>query len=197
MKQQSKAGYTYLLSYKLTVPIYDYTVLFCDRWISKYSRTTDQMIQAARSGMQNIAEGYSQESLSGYIKLAGVSYGSLEELLNDYLSFVRQKKIPLWEKDRVIREIRELGEVWAIIKKTKTLPDSPNFPDLPSEPTKATNLLITLIHQANYCLKKLILSLEEKHQKEGGFSEKLLKKRLEYRTNQGPWRSKGNIGGGL
>ena len=106
MGNKGDGGYKYLLAYKLTVPIYDYTVVFCDRWISKFSRTTDQMVQAARSGMQNIAEGYSQESLSGYIKLSGVSRGSFEELLNDYLSFARQKKVELWGKERVIKEIR-------------------------------------------------------------------------------------------
>ena len=178
-------GYQYLLAYKLTVPIYDYTVVFCDRWVSKFSRTTDQMVQAARSGMQNIAEGNSQESLAGYIKLSGVSRGSFEELLNDYLSFARQHKIELWGKDRVIRE---LGEVWEIIRKTKTLPDIPDFPNLPENPEPATNMMITLIHQENYLLSKLISSLEEKHMKEGGFSEKLLKKRLEYK--------KGGFGGG-
>lgn len=174
-------GYTYLLAYKLTVPIYDYTVVFCDQWVSKFSRTTDQMVQAARSGMQNIAEGYSQESLSGYIKLSGVSRGSFEELLNDYLSFARQHKLELWEKERVIREIGELREIWGILRKTVVLPDLPYFPDLPKDSEKATNMMITLIHQENYVLSKLISSLEEKHMKEGGFSEKLLKKRLEYR----------------
>ncbi|MEK7577966.1 MAG: four helix bundle suffix domain-containing protein [Patescibacteria group bacterium] len=177
-------GYTYLLAYKLTVPIYDYTVVFCDRWVSKFSRTTDQMVQAARSGMQNIAEGYSQESLSGYIKLSGVSRGSFEELLNDYLSFARQRKLALWPKERVIREIGELGEIWEIIRKTKTLPDIPDFPNLPENPEQAVNMMITLIHQANYMISKLIVSLEEKHKREGGFSEKLLKRRLEYKKGR-------------
>ncbi len=181
MGNKGDGGYKYLLAYKLTVPIYDYTVVFCDRWISKFSRTTDQMVQAARSGMQNIAEGYSQESLSGYIKLSGVSRGSFEELLNDYLSFARQKKVELWGKERVIREIRELGEIWEIMRKTKTLPDIPDFPNLPVDPKHAVNMMITLIYQVNYMISKLIISLEEKHEKEGGFSEKLLKRRLEYR----------------
>lgn len=185
MEEKTKAGYEYLLAYKLTVPIYDYTVVFCDRWISKFSRTTDQMVQAARSGMQNIAEGYSQNSLAGYIKLAGVSLGSLEELLKDYLSYARQHTIVLWEKERVVREIRELGKVWEIIRKTKTLPDTPNFPELPKDPDIAVNLMITLVHQASYLTRRLIVSLEEKHEKEGGFSEKLLRKRLEYRRKSG------------
>jgi len=177
----AKAGYEYLLAYKITVPIYDYTVEFCKRWISPFSRTTDQMVQAARSGMTNIAEGYSQQSLANYIKLAGVNKASLEELLKDYQSYARQNRIEIWGKDRVEREVRELGEVWKIIK-LPTLPDIPNFPYLPDNPTHAVNLLITLINQATYLQRKLILSLEEKHAQEGGFSEKLLKKRLEYRN---------------
>lgn len=179
----TKAGYEYLLAYKITVPIYDYTVEFCKRYISPFSRTTDQMVQAARSGMTNIPEGYSQESLANYIKLSGVNKASLEELLKDYHSYARQNGIEIWEKDRVEREVGELREVWEIIKKP-TLPDNPNFPKLPSNPVHAVNLLITLVNQATYLQRKLIQSLEEKHAREGGFSEKLLKKRLEYRNRQ-------------
>lgn len=179
-----KAGYEYLLAYKLTVPVYDYTVEFCRRWIDPRSRTTDQMTQAARSGMQNIAEGYCEESLASYIKLAGVSYGSLEELLKDYLSFARQRKLPIWGKERVLGDLRELGDLWGILRKTPTLPDSPRFPELPEDPESAVNLMITLVHQASYLTKKLMVSLEQKHEREGGFSEKLLRKRLDYRRHQ-------------
>lgn len=181
MEPKKKAGYEYLLAYKLTVVIYDLTVEFVKYFIDYKSRTKDQMEQAARSGMQNIPEGYKQQSLASYIKLAGVSRGSLEELLNDYLAFARQKKLEIWDKERAKREIRELGEIWVIINKSPTLPHTPNFPSLPTDPTKAVNLLITLIKQANYLIDKLIESLKEKHTKEGGFSENLLKRRLEYR----------------
>ncbi len=177
----NKAGYEYLLAYKLTVPIYDYTVEFCKRWIDYKSRTKDQMEQAARSGMQNLAEGNKQQSLLGYIKLAGVSRGSLEELLKDYLAFARQNKIPIWEKDRVIREIMEIGKIWELLKASPTLPDNPNFPDLPVDRQQAVNLLITLINQANYFLDKLIYSLKEKHTQEGGLSEKLYNARKKFR----------------
>ncbi len=180
--QKAKAGYEYLLAYKLTVPIYDLTVEFVRYNISYKSRTVDQMEQAARSGMQNISEGYKQQSLSGYIKLAGVSRGSLEELLNDYLSFSRQNKIEVWDKDKAKREIREIGEIWEIIKKNSYLPPQPNFPSLPKNKTHAVNLLITLIQQANYLIDKLIASLKEKHTKEGGFRENLFKKRMEYKN---------------
>ena len=177
-----KAGYEYLLCYKLTVPIYDYTVEFVKRWVNYRSRTRDQMEQAARSGMTNIAEGNKQKSLELYIKLAGISRGSLEELLKDYLSFARQNNLNIWDKDKCVREIGEISLIWEIIKKNPTLPDSPNFPDLPASPEKAVNLMLTLINQANFLTDKLIASLLEKHQKEGGFSENLLKKRLKYRA---------------
>lgn len=178
---KKKAGYEYLLAYKVTIPIYDYTMEFVKRWVDPYSRSKDQMEQAARSGTQNIPEGYKQQSLGGYIRLAGVARGSLEELLKDYLAFARQNKIPVWEKERVIREIREIRVIWGIIRKTPTLPDNPNFPNLPLDKEKAVNLLITLINQANYLIDKLISSLKEKHMKEGGFSEKLYQARTKFR----------------
>jgi len=180
-----QAGYEYLLAYKLTVPIYDYTVEFVNKYISKFSRTCDQMEQAARSGMQNISEGYKQQGLKGYIKLSGVARGSLEELLKDYLAYARQNKIQIWEGERSKREIREIGVIWEIIKINPALPDSPNFPDLPDHPDLAVNLLITLIHQVNYLIDKLIVSLKEKHMKEGGLTEELYSKRIEYRKKHG------------
>lgn len=118
MGKEYKAGYEYLLAYKITVPIYDLTVEFCHCCFPSFppppsspptssfpplssKRTEDQMIQAGRSGMQNIPEGFKQQSLSSYIKLAGVARGSEEELLNDYLSYARQHGIPIWDKERV------------------------------------------------------------------------------------------------
>lgn len=192
-----RAGYEYLLAYKLTVPIYDYTVEFCAR-CSPYhphhpnlphfpplssARTQDQMIQAARSGMQNISEGYKQQGLKGYIKLSGVARGSLEELLKDYLAYARQHKIEIWEKERAGREIGEIREIWETIREYPALPDSPDFPSLPNRPDLAVNLLITLIHQTNYLIDKLIVSLKTKHMREGGLTEELYRKRVEYRKN--------------
>jgi four helix bundle protein len=126
MSQKIKAGYEYLLGYKLTVPIYDHTVIFCKRHISPFSRTNDPMTQSARSGMQNVAEGNKQQSLAGYIKLSGVARGSLEELLKDYLAFARQNKIPIWPAEKSKREIREIGIIWGIVRENPTLPDQPN-----------------------------------------------------------------------
>lgn len=176
-----KAGYEYLLAYKITVPIYDYAVEFADRHIDKRSRTHDQWTQAARSGTQNIAEGYKQESLAGYIKLTGVARGSLEELLKDCLAYCRQHRLPVWSPEKAKREIGEIREIWVILRKNPVLPDNPDFPDLPNDPEKAINLLITLINQANLLVDRLIQSLKEKHKKEGGFNEKLYRERQRYR----------------
>lgn len=185
-----RAGYQYLLAWKITVPIYDYTVEFCNRCGSpnypnfpnlSSRRTFDQMVQGARSGMTNIAEGNTQDSTEGYLKLTGVNRGSLEELLNDFLSYARQNKIEIWGRERAVREIREIGIIWEILKKTPTLPNSPNFPDLPNDPTRAVNLMITLLNQANYLQTRLKESVEKKFIENGGFRENLLKKRLEYR----------------
>jgi len=182
--QKKKAGYEYLLAYKISVPIYDYTIVFCKRHRGMLSstRTFDQMVQAARSGMTNIPEGNQQASLEGYIKLTGVSSASLEELLKDYLSYARQNKTSVWGKEEAVRRVREVGEVWEILKRTPTLPDHPDFPDLPNNPTQAVNLMITLINQAIYLQKRLKTSLEEKFIKQGGFRENLFKKRLEFKN---------------
>lgn len=194
-KGKYHAGYEYLLAYKITIPIYDYTVEFCKRCQSpnypsfpnlSSTRTYDQMVQAARSGTANIAEGNQQASLEGYIKLTGVNRASLEELLKDFLSFARQNRIEIWEKEKAVREIREVGEVWEILKRTPTLPDSPNFPNLPNNLTQAINLMITLINQAIYLQKRLQQSLEQKFVKEGGFGENLFKKRMEEKKKANP-----------
>lgn len=93
-------------------------VIFCKRCQSpnfldfpqlSSMRTFDQMVQAARSGTSNIAEGNQQASLEGYIKLVGVNRASLEELLKDYISFARQNKVPIWEKEETVRKVREVG----------------------------------------------------------------------------------------
>ena len=177
-------GYKYLLAYKITVPIYDLTMQFCAKHISYKSRTLDQMQQAARSGKQNIAEGYCEKSLATYINLAGVARASQEELLEDYKDYARVNKLTIWPKERSKREIREVGEIWEILRENKILPDNPNFPNLPNNPEIAINLMITLINQATYLLDKLTSALEEKHKIEGGFSENLLKKRLDLKRRR-------------
>src|SRR4030042_1754293 len=90
-----------LQSYQMAEIVFDATAIFCDRFIDRRSRTHDQMVQAARSGKQNIAEGSmaSGTSKKTEIKLIGVARASLEELLLDFQDFLRQKGLPLWGKD--------------------------------------------------------------------------------------------------
>lgn len=171
-------GYKYLRSYQISVVIYDLTMEFVKRWIPRYSRTRDQMEQAARSGKQNIAEGYLEKSLKGYIYLLGIAYASLGELLEDYEDFLRQKGLSLWGKEDLrIREFREF-------RLFRDPPNSPDKPELPEAPEEAANLLLTLIHQALFLLFKQGSALEEKFVKEGGFTENLFKKRLEERKKR-------------
>ncbi len=174
----TQAGYKYLKSYQLSILLYDLTVEFCEKWVFSL-RTRSQMEQAARSGKQNIAEGYLEKSLKGYIYLLGISYASLGELLEDYEDFLRQRGLDIWDKEdprvKKFREFRVFG-----VESLK----SPNTPKLPNNPKEAANLLITLLHLALFLLFKQMQSLEEKFIKEGGFTEKLFKKRLEERKRK-------------
>lgn len=140
--------------------IYDLTVKFCNRLIDKKSRTHDQMVQAARSGKQNIAEGYTFQSLQGYIKLVGVAQGSLKELAADYEDYLRQRNLYIWPKDD---------------------PNLPNTPNLPNSPQEAANMLLTFCQMETFLLQKQLESLKNKFVNEGGVRENLFKKRMEYR----------------
>ena len=107
---QLQQGYKSLPFFQQAEVIYDFTYQFCSKYISKTSRTVDQMVQAARSGKQNISEGYLQKSMEGRIKLLNVARGSLEELLNDYQDFLRQRGLRLWAKDSSqAQKVRALG----------------------------------------------------------------------------------------
>jgi four helix bundle protein len=104
-------GYRDLKSFQNAAIVYDATVVFCDRFIDKRSRTHDQMVQAARSGKQNIVEGNmaSGTSRKTELKLIGVARASLEELLQDFEDFLRQRGFALWPKDDPrVKQIRSL-----------------------------------------------------------------------------------------
>lgn len=171
----STIGYKYLRTYQLSTVIYDFTVEFCNLFIDKRSRTHDQMVQAARSGKQNIAEGYCEKSLKMYIKLLGVAMASLVELKEDYEDFLRQRKLILWDKDskevREFRAFRVIGDP----------PRLPQCPQLPGDSQTTANLLVTLCQQTTFLLNRQITSLEEKFIREGGYSENLFQKRLNQR----------------
>ena len=106
-----KSGnYKRLFSYKKSLIIYDGTVLFCRKFLNKFDRTVEQMIQAARSGKQNIVEGSMASSTSKEteIKLTNVARASLKELLEDYLDFLRQKSLAPWDTDsKEVKYIRD------------------------------------------------------------------------------------------
>ena len=167
-------GYKNLPFFKQSEIIYDFTVEFVKRYIDYKSRTKDQMEQAARSGKQNIAEGYLQKSLEGRIKLLGVARGSLEELLNDFQDFLRQRGLKLWEKDSSeARKVRSF-----VYNNYNSYNDYKNYIKNPEE---AANAIICLINQTNRLLDQKLRWLEEKFVNEGGFRENLFKKRMNKR----------------
>lgn len=184
-KASKKGGYASLAFYQQTEIIYDFTGEFCRKYIDKsykyyksyksYSRQSDQMIQAGRSGKQNIAEGYLQKSLKGRIKLVGVARASLEELLKDYEDFLRQRKLPLWKKDSAkAQAVRRL-----VYKNYKSYKDYKKYLASPEE---AANAMICLINQTNQLLDQKLRWLEEEFVEKGGYTENLFKKRLAQRA---------------
>ena len=105
-------NYAALLSYQKAEVVYDLTFHFCERFLKKGDRTIDQMVQAARSGKQNIAEASkaSGTSKETELKLTNVARASLEELLLDYRDFLRVRDFPIWEKNsREAFFVRKLG----------------------------------------------------------------------------------------
>lgn len=165
-------GFKRLSSYILATIIYDLTVEFVKRWVPYKSRTCDQMTQAARSGKQNIAEGYTMQSLESYIKLCGVAQGSIKELAADYEDFLRQRKLNIWDKDDPkIKATRTFRAIW--IKE-----NIPNTPNLPNDSQQAANMLLTFCQMETFLLSKQIIGLREKFIKEGGFRENLFKERM-------------------
>lgn len=171
-------GYKKLTTYILATVICDLNVEFIAKNIGLYSRTRDQMEQAGRSGKQNIAEGYTMQSLESYIKLLGVAVGSIKELAADYEDFLRQKRLITWSKDDGrIRVFRAFRAVWKN-------PNIPNTPNLPKYPEEAANMILTFCQMESYLLTKQINALKEKFVTEGGFRENLFKKRLEYKKSR-------------
>ena len=174
-------GYRDLQSYQMSELVYDGTVVFCDRFISRYSRTHDQMVQAARSGKQNIAEGCmaSGTSKKTELKLVGVARASLEELLLDFQDYLRQHNLPLWGKDHPkARQVRGL-----CYRKDRSYMTYKSYIEN-SSPETAANTLICLIHQTNYLLDQQLRALEKEFLKEGGFTERLYRARTQMRNQK-------------
>ena len=170
-------GYRNLKSYQNAEIIHDATVVFCNRFVDRKSRTHDQMVQAARSGKQNIAEGSmaSGSSRKTELKLVGVARASLEELLLDYQDFLRQHGLPVWGKEHPkAREVRGL-----VYKANRTYATYKSLVE--SDAETAANALICLVHQANYLLDQQLRQLDKQFVEEGGFTEKLYRARSNLR----------------
>ncbi len=204
-------GYQDLLSYQRSVVVYDLTVVFCRDVFHKYDRTIDQMVQAARSGKQNIIEGSmaSGTSKETEIKLTNVARASLEELLEDYRDFLRTHQAEEWDKNsKEALFIRNLASGKIALKngtketdathEKNTSPESPSshksstasvtyetFRSFENRPAEVrANIAICLIHQTNYLLDQQLRKLEQDFLNEGGLRERMYRARVDARNKQ-------------
>jgi four helix bundle suffix protein len=171
-------NYRALKSFQKAEIVYDLTYRFCRRFLSRGDRTVDQMVQAARSGKQNIIEGSkaSRTSKETELKLTNVARASLEELLADYEDFLRACDAAAWDKDsKEARYVRKLGA-----KEGVRFEDFREFVETRSGEVVA-NIALCLIHQANYLLDQQIRRLEEDFLREGGIRERMARARVESR----------------
>jgi four helix bundle suffix protein len=174
-------NYQELLSYQKAEVVYDLTFRFCKRFLAKGDRTVDQMVQAARSGKQNIAEGSKASGTSKEmeIKLTNVARASFEELLIDYRDFLRVRDLRLWDK-----ESKEAAFVRKLANGRKvTFETFREFCETRPADVVA-NIAICLVHQANYLLDRQIRRLEQDFIKEGGIRERMTHARLQYRNRK-------------
>jgi four helix bundle suffix protein len=181
-------GYANLLSHRKAEIVYDATVYFCDRFIDRRDRTRDQMVQAARSGKQNIIEGSqaSGTSKETELKLTNVARSSLEELLADYRDFLRTRGLHEWSPDHpYTKRLRELNRrpdaTYETFRKGIEHPD----------PEISANVIIGLIKVTNYLLDRQTSRLEKDFLKDGGLRERMTRARLAERDKQKKQRRKG------
>jgi four helix bundle suffix protein len=176
-------NYQDLLSYRKAEIVYDLTYRFCQRFLAKTDRTIDQMVQAARSGKQNIVEGskVSGSSKETEIKLIGVARASLEELLADYRDLLRVRDLPVWDKEsREARFVRRLGS-----DPHMTYDHFRAFCE--TRPVQVVaNIAICLIHQTNYLLDQQLRHLERDFIRGGGLRERMTRARQQYREGAEP-----------
>lgn len=192
----AEAGYKSLISYKLAQIAFDLGWDFVPKYYSKIedSRQRDQIKQALRSHKQNIVEGSSERSLSSKLKLYDVAKASSMEALEDFEDILRLERLVKWSKDDP--RLKKLHRVF------EGYPPNPSDPSTPSNPSvravaealeglegkeeleAVVNYLVDLLTRSGYLLDRQINAVEEKHQREGGYSENLLKKRLAYKKLQ-------------
>ncbi len=174
-------GYQKLLSYQRAEIVYDATVRFCARFFDKRDRTVDQMVQAARSGKQNIIEGSmaSATSKESEIKLTNVARASLEELLADYRDFLRIRGLEEWSRDHPYA--RRLGD---LIRTPNASYETFQKGIEHEDPAIAANVIIGLIKVASTLLGKQLRQLEKAFVKEGGLRERMTAARLKERARR-------------
>jgi len=173
-----KGDYNNLIAYKKSVIIYDITFFFTQHFLQKGDRTIDQMLQAARSGKQNIAEGNraAATSTETEIKLTNVAKASLEELLIDYQDYLRTRNKLLWNASNPRYEkMRAYAASELIFDQYHSLLHKYNDEAL-------ANLCITLIHQTSFLLYRLLEKQEKNFLKEGGIKERMYQARLNVRN---------------
>lgn len=191
-------GYRKLKSFQVAQLVYDVTVRFCDRYIEKRSRTHDQMVQAARSGVQNIAEGSqaSGTSKKTELKLTNVARASLEELRLDYEDYLRQRGLPQWPREDSRRAAliaarpATADDVAAWARAVHGGPDGRRGPGGPSQkpaaptyPEIAANGALALLTVACSLLDRQIAAQEKAFLAEGGFTERLYRVRSQIRRH--------------
>lgn len=202
-------GYRRLRSFQIAQLVYDVTVRFCNRYIEKRSRTHDQMVQAARSGVQNIAEGSqaSATSKKTELKLTNVARASLEELLLDYEDFLRQRKLPIWpptdprRRTLITNRCSTADEValWVLQEykrqsteqnpsassMNKSIQSIPSIESISTTlPEIAANAALTLTVVACSLLDRQIDTLAHRFESEGGFTERLYRVRKAQRNRK-------------
>ncbi len=193
-------GYRQLASFQTATLIYDATYWFCEKFLDPRSRLADQMVQAARSGRQNIAEASRAAATTSQteLRLVNVARASLEELLLDYEDFLRHRHLPLWAPDSPeARAVREVPALWRARRDRSNPSDLTDLTDHQrwalyapwleqADPAIRANAIICLIHQANYLLDQQITALEQAFIQEGGYSEQLAAERLRQRSRRDP-----------
>ena len=176
---QPRGNYKKLISYQKTEVIFCLTYYFVEHFLQKGDRTCDQMLQAARSGKQNIIEGCAAGSTSSKteIKLVNVAKASLQELLEDYEDYLKTRNLRQWEEDSPeLLKMRELGRDHS---------DPDFFMEIAQTrpPETIANMCIVLIKQADYLLFRQLQRLSENFEKNGGFSERMYRVRTQKRKD--------------
>jgi len=197
-KLRPSGGYRDTASFQTATLIYDATWWFCEKFLDPRSRTADQMVQAARSGRQNIAEGSRAAATSSQteLRLLNVARASLEELLLDFEDFLRHRHLPQWPPDApealAVRNVpRRFKQDQADQSDLTDLTDQQRWalyaPWLEhADPAVRANATICLIHQANFLLDQQIAALEKAFVEGGGYSEQLAAARLAHRSRRDP-----------